>query len=193
MGRIVVTEFISLDGVIESPGGDENFKYKGWTFEFDRGADGNDFKVQELDDATALLLGRRTYMGFAAAWPGRDGEFADKFNSMPKYVVSSTLDKAEWNNTTVLKGDVVKEVSKLKQKVDGDIAVHGSAQLVQTLLEHDLVDELHLMVFPIVLGTGKRLFGETTDKKRMKLAESKTVGEGIAILILKPTGATEPK
>jgi dihydrofolate reductase len=112
---------------------------------------------------------------------------------MPKYVVSSTLDKAEWNNTTVLKGDVVKEVSKLKQKVDGDIAVHGSAQLVQTLLEHDLVDELHLMVFPVVLGTGKRLFGETSDKKRMKLAESKTVGEGIAILILKPIGATEAK
>jgi dihydrofolate reductase len=193
MGRIVVTEFISLDGVIESPGGDENFKHKGWTFDFDRGADGNAFKVQELKDATTLLLGRRTYMGFAAAWPGRDGEFADKFNSMPKYVVSSTLDKAEWNNTTVLKGDVVKEVSKLKQKVDGDIAVHGSAQLVQTLLEHDLVDELHLMVFPVVLGTGKRLFGETSDKKRMKLAESKTVGEGIAILILKPIGATEAK
>jgi dihydrofolate reductase len=193
MGRIVVTEFISLDGVIESPGGDETFKYKGWTFDFDRGADGNAFKVQELDDSTALLLGRRTYMGFAAAWPGRDGEFANKFNSMPKYVVSSTLDKAEWNNTTVLKGDVVKEVLKLKQSVDGDIAVHGSAQLVQTLLEHDLVDELHLMVFPVVLGTGKRLFGETTDKKRMKLAESKTVGEGVAILILKPTGATEAK
>jgi dihydrofolate reductase len=193
MGRIVVTEFISLDGVIESPGGDETFKYKGWTFDFDRGADGNAFKVQELDDSTALLLGRRTYTGFAAAWPGRDGEFADKFNSMPKYVVSSTLDKAEWNNTTVLKGDVVKEVLKLKQSVDGDIAVHGSAQLVQTLLEHDLVDELHLMVFPVVLGTGKRLFGETTDKKRMKLAESKTVGEGVAILILKPTGATEAK
>jgi dihydrofolate reductase len=193
MGRIVVTEFISLDGVIESPGGDEHFKYKGWTFDFDRGADGNAFKVQELDDSTALLLGRRTYMGFAAAWPGRDGEFADKFNSMPKYVVSSTLDKAEWNNTTVLKGDVVKEVLKLKQNVDGDIAVHGSAQLVQTLLEYDLIDELHLMVFPVVLGTGKRLFGETTDKKRMKLAESKTVGEGVAILILKPTGATEAK
>jgi dihydrofolate reductase len=193
MGRIVVTEFISLDGVTESPGADENFKYKGWTFDFDRGADGNDFKAQELADSTALLLGRRTYMGFAAAWPGRDGEFADKINSMQKYVVSSTLDKAEWNNTTVLKGDVVNEVSRLKQKVDGNIAVHGSAQLVQTLLEHDLVDELHLMVFPLVLGAGKRLFGETTDKKRMKLAESKTVGEGIAILILKPTGATEAK
>jgi dihydrofolate reductase len=193
MGRIVVTEFISLDGVTESPGSDENFKYKGWTFDFDRGADGNDFKAQELADSTALLLGRRTYMGFAAAWPVRDGEFADKINSMQKYVVSSTLDKAEWNNTTVLKGDVVKEVSRLKQKVDGNIAVHGSAQLVQTLLEHDLVDELHLMVFPLVLGAGKRLFGETTDKKRMKLTESKTVGEGIAILILKPTGATEAK
>jgi dihydrofolate reductase len=187
MGRIVVTEFVSLDGVMEAPGG-EDFKYKAWTFDFDRGEDGNKFKLDETHDSEALLLGRVTYEGFAAAWPSRDGEFADKFNSMPKYVVSSTLEDPEWNNSTVLKGDVVEEVSKLKQAQDGDIYVHGSCQLAQTLLEHDLVDELHLMVFPVVLGTGKRLFGETSDKKPLRLTDSKTVGDGIAILIYQPAG-----
>jgi dihydrofolate reductase len=182
MGRIVVTEFVSLDGVMEAPGG-EDFKYKGWSFEFDRGEDGNQFKLDETLESDALLLGRRTYEGFAAAWPSREGEFADKFNSMPKYVVSSTLDSPEWNNTTVLKGDAVAQASKLKQDVDGDIYVHGSCQLVQTLIENDLVDELHLMVFPVILGTGKRIFGETSDKKPLRLADSKTVGEGVAILV----------
>ena len=190
MGRIVVTEFVSLDGVMEAPGG-EDFKYKGWSFAFDRGEEGNKFKLDETYQSEALLLGRVTYEGFAAAWPSRDGEFADKFNSMPKYVVSTTLGEPEWNNSTVLEGDVadaVSEASKLKQELDGDIYVHGSCQLVQTLIENDLVDELHLMVFPVILGTGKRVFGETSDKKALRLADSRTVGEGVAILIYEPAG-----
>jgi dihydrofolate reductase len=185
MGRIVVTEFVSLDGVMEAPGGEE-FKYPGWSFEFDRGEEGNQFKLDETLESAALLLGRRTYEGFAGAWPSRTGDFADKFNSMPKYVVSSTLENPEWNNTTVLRGDAVEEVRKLKQELDGDIYVHGSRQLAQTLIESDLVDELHLMVFPVVLGTGKRLFGETSDKKPLRLVESRTVGDGVAILVYRP-------
>jgi dihydrofolate reductase len=188
VGRIVVTEFVSLDGVMEDPGGSEDFEHGGWSFEFDRGDEGDKFKLDEALEAEALLLGRVTYEGFAEAWPSREGEFADKFNNMPKYVVSSTLEKAEWNNSTVLKGDVVDEISKLRQGPDGDIVVHGSAQLVQMLVEHDLVDELRLMVFPVVLGSGKRLFGETSDKKRLRLADSKTVGDGVAILIYEPAG-----
>jgi dihydrofolate reductase len=185
MGRIVITEFVSLDGVMEAPGG-EDFKYKAWSFEFDRGEEGNKFKLDEAVDAVALLLGRVTYEGFAAAWPSRDGEFADKFNSMPKYVVSSTLEDPEWNNSTVLKGEVATEVAKLRGELDGDIYVHGSCQLAQTLIENDLVDELRLMVFPVVLGTGKRLFGETSDKKALRLVDSKTVGDGVEILVYQP-------
>jgi dihydrofolate reductase len=188
MGRIVVTEFVSLDGVMEAPGGGEDFKHAGWTFEISRGEEGDKFKLDETIESEALLLGRKTYEGFAAAWPSREGEFADKFNTMPKYVVSSTLDAAEWNNSTVLDGDVVEEVSNLKQELGGDIVVHGSAQLVQTLVEHNLVDELRLMVFPVVLGGGKRLFGDTRDKKRLRLAESKTVGDGVTILVYEPSG-----
>ena len=183
MGRIVVTEFISLDGVIEAPGGGEDYKYGGWTFEIDRGDEGNQFKLDETMSSAALLLGRRTYEGFAAAWPERDGEFADKFNTMPKYVVSSRLRDPEWTNSTVVSGDVVDEITKLKREQDGDIVVHGSAQLVQSLIENDLVDELRLMVFPVVLGTGKRLFGETTDKKRLRLSSSTVVGDGVAIQV----------
>ncbi|MET7619091.1 dihydrofolate reductase family protein [Streptomyces sp. NPDC005408] len=181
MGRIIVTEFVSLDGVIEAPGGGEGFKYDGWSFEIDRG-EGDQFKLDETRDTAALLLGRTTYEGFAAAWPSREGEFADKFNNMPKYVISKTLDKAEWTNSTVLSGDVAEEVANLKRTQDGNIVVHGSARLVQALLEHDLVDELRLMVFPVILGTGKRLFGATTDKKRLRLAESRVVGDGVSIL-----------
>jgi dihydrofolate reductase len=181
MARIVVTEFISLDGVMEAPGGEE-FRHPGWSFEFDRGDEGNQFKLDETMRSEVLLLGRVTYEGFARAWPTREGEFADKFNSMPKYVVSSTLKDPDWTNTTVLDGDVAQEVTKLKDELDGDVVVHGSAQLVQTLLEHDLVDELRLMVFPVVLGTGKRLFGETTDKKPMRHVDSKVVGDGVMIL-----------
>jgi dihydrofolate reductase len=186
MGRIVVTEFVSLDGVMQDPGGDSDFKHAGWTFEIRQGQEGADFKLDETRKSEALLLGRVTYQGFAKAWPTLDGEFADKFNSMPKYVISSTLDKADWNNATVLKGDVVKEVTKLKEKQAGDIVVHGSARLVQALLEHDLVDEMRLMVFPVVLGAGKRLFGETTDKKPMRLVDSKTLGDGITLLTFQP-------
>jgi dihydrofolate reductase len=182
LGKIVITEFISLDGVVEDPGGSEDFKYGGWTFEIDRG-EGMDFKLEETMATEALLLGRLTYEGFATAWPSREGEFADKFNSMPKYVVSSTLKQADWTNSTVLEGDVVKAVSKLKAGSDGEIVVHGSVQLAQTLLEHDLVDELRLMLFPVVLGQGKRLFGETSDKKTLRLTESRAVGDGVMILI----------
>jgi dihydrofolate reductase len=183
MGRIVVTEFMSLDGVVEDPGGAEDFKYGGWSFEIPRGDEGDKFKLDETMESEALLLGRVTYQGFADAWPSREGDFADKFNTMPKYVVSSTLNDPSWTNTTVLSGDVREEVAKLKQQVEGDIVVHGSVQLVQTLLEHDLVDELRLMVFPVVLGAGKRLFGETSDKKPLKLRSSRTVGDGVAILV----------
>jgi dihydrofolate reductase len=183
MGRIVVTEFVSLDGVVEAPGGGEDFKHGGWSFEISRGDEGDAFKLEETMSSTALLLGRKTYEGFAAAWPSRDGEFADKFNSMPKYVVSRTLRSPEWNNTTVLEGDVLQAVAKLKEQLNGEIVVHGSPQLVQTLLEHDLIDELRLMVYPVVLGAGKRLWGETSDKKTLRLTDSKTVGDGVSILI----------
>src|SRR5256714_2570668 len=142
MGRIVVTEFVSLDGVVEDPGGAEDFKYGGWSFEFNRGDEGDKFKLDEALEADALLLGRVTYEGFADAWPSREGEFADKFNNMPKYVVSSTLENPEWNNSTVLKGDVAEEVAKIKEKHDGDVVVHGSAQLTQSMLDQDLVAEL---------------------------------------------------
>ena len=186
MGRIVVTEFVSLDGVMQAPGGGEDFKHAGWSFEVGRGDEGDKFKLDETLGAEALLLGRVTYEGFAAAWPSREGEFADKFNTMPKYVVSSTLQEPEWQNSTVLKGDVAEEVAKLKRERDGDIVVHGSPQLVQTLLEHDLVDELRVMLFPVVLGDGKRLFGETSDKKPLRLVDSKIVGDGVAILVYEP-------
>ena len=193
MGRIVVTEFVSLDGVVEAPGGGEDFKHAGWSFEIDRGEEGNKFKLDETLASDALLLGRVTYEGFAAAWPSRTDEFgfADKFNSMPKYVVSSTLKDPDWNNSTVLKGDVVEAVSKLKEEQDGEVVVHGSPRLVQTLLENDLVDELHLMVFPVVLGSGKRLFGETSDKKRLRLVDSKVVGDGVAIMVYERAGESE--
>jgi dihydrofolate reductase len=189
MGKIVVTEFVSLDGVIEDPGGAEDFRHGGWSFEIERGEEGDKFKLDEALNADALLLGRRTYEGFAAAWPSREGEFADKFNNMPKYVVSSTLKDPEWTNSTVLDGDLAEEVSNLRQEVAGDVVVHGSAQLVQALVEHGLADELRLMVFPVVLGTGKRLFGETSDKRRLRLTDSKIVGDGVAILTYEPAGA----
>jgi dihydrofolate reductase len=186
MARIVVTEFVSLDGVMQAPGGGEEFEHAGWTFEIDRGEEGDRFKLEETLGADALLLGRVTYEGFAAAWPSMQGEFAEKFNSMPKYVVSSTLQAPAWNNSTVLAGDVAREVSSLRAGPAGDIVVNGSAQLVQTLLEHDLIDELRLMVFPVVLGSGRRLFGGAPGKKPMRLVDSKIVGDGVAILIYKP-------
>jgi dihydrofolate reductase len=187
MGKIVITEFISLDGVIEDPGGSEDFKYGGWTFEISRGDEGNKFKADETMASDAMLLGRVTYEGFADSWPQREGDFADKFNQMPKHVVSTTLENPEWTNTTVISEDVPGAVAKLKEQYEGDIVVHGSAQLAQTLLDNDLVDELRLMVFPVVLGAGKRLFGETNDKKALQLKSSQFVGDdGVAILTYEP-------
>jgi dihydrofolate reductase len=192
MGRIVVTEFISLDGVIEDPGGAEGFKHGGWTFAFNTGEEGDKFKLDETLGADALLLGRVTYDGFAAAWPTMEGtgEFGEKMNGMPKYVVSSTLRDPDWNNSTVLGGDVADEVAKLKQDTDGTILVAGSAQLVQELVERDLVDEIRLMVFPVVLGSGKRLFGDTSDKKPLRLADSKTLGDGVGLFIYEPAAVS---
>jgi dihydrofolate reductase len=189
MGKIVVTEFISMDGVIEDPGGAESYAHSGWSFQIDRGEDGNKFKLDETMRTDALLLGRVTYQGFADAWPSRTGEFADKFNSMPKFVVSKTLDAPEWNNSTVIKGDIAEAVAKLKEQFANDIVVHGSAQLVNTLKERDLVDEYRLMVFPVVLGTGKRLFSDGGDLVGLKLTEARQVGrEGVIILTYQRAG-----
>jgi dihydrofolate reductase len=187
MGRIVVTEFISLDGVVEDPGGSEDFRHGGWSFEFSRGEEGDKFKLDETMASQALLLGRVTYEGFADAWPSREGEFADKFNEMPKYVVSTTLEDPEWNNSTVIRGDLPREVARVKDEIDGDIVVHGSVTLARELIENDLVDELRLMVFPVVLGSGKRLFGDTSDKKPLRLANSRAVGDGVSILVYETT------
>jgi dihydrofolate reductase len=183
MGKIIATEFISLDGVVEAPGGGEDFEYGGWSFEIDRGDEGNKFKLDETMESEALLLGRKTYEAFAAAWPSREGEFADKFNRMPKYVVSSTIGTPQWSNTTVLRGDLAQEVGRVRERHDGRIVVHGSPTLVQGLLEHDLIDELRLMLYPVVLGKGKRLFGSATKKKRLRLQSSRLVGDGVEILI----------
>jgi dihydrofolate reductase len=184
VGRIVVTEFISVDGVVEDPGGGEGFRHGGWAF--DLSDEGGQFKFEETMASEALLLGRKTYQGFAQAWPSQEGEFAERFNTMPKYVVSSTLKDPEWSNSTVLQGDLAEEVAKLRQQHEGDVVVHGSAQLVHGLMADDLIDELRLMVFPVVLGSGKRLFGDTSDKKPLALAESKTFGDGVAVLIYHP-------
>jgi dihydrofolate reductase len=183
MGKIVVTEYISVDGVVEAPSGTETFHRLGWTDAFSRGPEGDQFKLDETRNSDALLLGRVTYDLFAPVWPQFEGELADKFNTMPKYVVSRTLADPEWNNTTVLSGDVVEEVSALKERYEGDIAVHGSPQLAQTLIENDLVDAFHLQVYPVVVGAGKRLFGETSATKRLRLTGTKTVGSGVHILI----------
>ena len=189
MGKLVVTEFISLDGVIEDPGGSEDYEYGGWTFEYDRGDDGNKFKLDELMAADAGLLGRVTYEGFAAAWPEREGDedlggFADKLNGMPKYVVSTTLTDPEWQNTQVISENVPEEVEKLRGQYDGDIQVAGSATLVQTLIENDLVDQWNLMLFPTILGKGKRLFGDGFERRRLKLVEDRGVGpDGVRVQI----------
>jgi dihydrofolate reductase len=176
MGKIVVTEFISLDGVMQAPGG-EDFKYKGWSFDFDRGDDGDQFKFEEVMDADAHLLGKKTYESFAGAWPNREGKFADRLNNDPKYVVSTTLKDPDWQNTTVLdSGDATEQVKKLKDEIDGTILVSGSRRLVQELLDSDLVDQVNLMMFPVALGTGDRMFGEMGDRKRFKLIEANQVG-----------------
>jgi dihydrofolate reductase len=184
MGRIVVTEFISLDAVVESPGG-ADFKYPNWSFAFDRGPDGELYKEQEALGAEALLLGRITYEGFAAAWPQYEGELADKYNGMPKYVVSSTLRDPSWTNTRVLSGELAEEVGRLKREIDGDISVAGSIGLVRSLLALDLVDELHLMQFPVILGYGTRLWAETPDKTAWDLTRAVTFGDGVLVTELR--------
>ena len=182
MGTIVVSENVSLDGVIQDPAGDEGFRVGGWVGLIKDSPQLNKLALDEALDAEALLLGRRSYEWFAARWPSRSGALADRLNSLPKYVVSSTLEDPAWNNSTVLKGDPVAEVSKLKQELKGGILVPASFQLVRALIEQDLVDELRLKIFPVVLGAGKRLFGETSDKKPMRLVDTQTAGDGVAVL-----------
>ena len=182
MGKIVVSENVSLDGVIEDPAGDEGFSRGGWVGLIKDRPGINQLALDEALGSEALLLGRRSYDWFAGRWPSRTGELADRLNSLPKYIVSSTLEEPDWNNSTVLEGDIVNAVSKLKQGLNGGILVPGSFQLVRTLLEHDLVDELRLKIFPIVLGDGERLFGETNDKKPLRLVDSQTVDGDVAFL-----------
>jgi len=186
MAKLVVTEFVSLDGVMEDPGGAEGYKHGGWTFKFDRGDDGTRFKLDELLASDALLLGRVTYQGFAKAWPSitDDDGFAQKMNSMRKYVVSTTLtdEEATWENSEVIRGDVAGEIARLKAQPGGDVLVAGSCSLVHSLMEYGLVDEYRLMVFPIVLGSGKRLFAETSDATRLALTECGTAGDGVLLL-----------
>jgi dihydrofolate reductase len=191
MGRIVVSEFVSIDGVMEDPGGAEGTRNAGWSFRFDRGTDGDRFKLDEVLNAEAQLLGRVTYQGFAAAWPTIEDPvgFADKMNAMPKYVVSNTLtdEDATWNNSTIVRGDVASELKDLKARVAGDLLVAGSASLVQLLAEHSLVDEYRLMVFPIILGSGKRLFGDVSVPPVLSLDGVTTIGpDGIVVLTYHP-------
>ena len=189
MGKVVVSEFVSLDGVIEDPAGDEGFRLGGWVGEIKDREETDRLKLDEALGTAALLLGRRSYEFFAARWPSRGGELADRLNSVPKYVVSSTLTEPGWSNSTVLKGDVADEVSKLRQKLTGEILVYGSFQLVRALIDHDLVDELRLMIYPVVLGAGERLFGEAGDKKPMRLVETRSVGGGVVFLNYEPVRA----
>ncbi len=186
MGTIVVTEFVSLDGVFEDPGGAESYEHGGWTFEYDRGDEGNQFKLDELMDAKVQLLGRITYEGFAEAWPSREDPFAEKLNSDPKVVVSTTLTDPRWNNTTVISRDVVEQLRKLRDDTNGSILVAGSGTLVETLLGADLVDELRLMVFPTILGRGRRVFPDGIDRLKFTLVESRTVGpDGVQVQVLR--------
>jgi dihydrofolate reductase len=192
MGKIIISENVTLDGVVQDPTGDEGFGRGGWFGQVGN-KDREEWAKVELDEALgadALLLGRRTYEFFAARWPSRSGQWADRLNSLPKYVVSATLQDPDWNNSTVLTGDVVDAVSTLSRKVNGDIVVYASFQLVHTLIEHDLVDELRLMIYPFALGAGGRLFGETRRKKHMRLVDTRTVGDGLAFLTYQPVRDT---
>jgi dihydrofolate reductase len=182
MGKIVVSDNVSLDGVIQDPAGDEGFRLGGWVGLIKDRQGINKLTLDEALGTQALLLGRRSYEWFAARWPSRSGELADTINSLPKYVVSSTLESPDWKNSTVLKGDVVNEVSRLKRELDGEIVVWASFQLVRTLMEHDLIDELRLKIYPVVLGAGERLFGNTSDKKPMRLVSTQTVDGDVALL-----------
>jgi dihydrofolate reductase len=192
MGKIIISTNVSLDGVVQDPDGEEGFRLGGWFSQFG-GKDLEAWAKVEFEEALgaeALLLGRRSDAWFASRWLSRSGEFADRLNSLPKYVVSSTLEEPRWSNSTILKGDVVDQVSKLRQELDGDILVYASYQLGRTLIEHDLVDELRLVVFPVVLGAGERLFGETSDKKPLRLVHARTVGDGLAFLTYQPVRDT---
>jgi dihydrofolate reductase len=188
VGRLVVSEFITVDGVMEDPGGSEGSAGGGWAFRFSRGPEGDQFKLDEIKSAQALLLGRRTYEAFAASWPSRsdDEGFAEKINAMPKYIVSQVLQKPDWNNSHVISGDVVDEVSRLKQEVDGEILVNGSCTLVHSLIENRLVDEVRLMVYPVVLGAGRRLFADSPHSWPFRLIDSRPVGEGVLIVRYEP-------
>jgi dihydrofolate reductase len=184
MGKIVISENVTIDGVVQDPTGEEGFRHGGWFLQ----AGSNDregFYRAALDEALgaeALLQGRRTHEFLAARWPSRTGELADRLNTMPKYVVSATLEASDWNNSTVLRGDAVSEVSRLRQELNGEIVVAGSIRLVRTLIEHDLVDEMRLLVYPFVLGAGERLFGETSDKLPLRMVANRTLGDGLAYL-----------
>jgi dihydrofolate reductase len=186
MSKLIVTEFVTLDGVMEAPGGEPSHPHSGWVFDF-MSPEQEQYKLNETLEAESHLLGRVTYESFAGAWPEREGEFADKINSMPKYVVSSTLsDPLEWNNSTLIQGDVADEVGKLKQQDGGPILVAGSATLVHSLIENDLVDELRLMVFPVIIGGGKRPFPESQQKKPFKLTDTATFASGVAVYTYEP-------
>jgi dihydrofolate reductase len=187
MRKLVVTEFVTLDGVMEAPGGEPTHPHTGWVFDF-IGKEQEEFKLQELLEADAQLIGRVTYESFAGAWPERAGEMADKMNSMPKYVVTTTLDELDWNNSIPIKGDVAGQVARLKQEDGGPILVAGSRTLVHTMMEHDLVDEYRLMVFPVVLGSGKRLFPESPDKTTLELVDTKTFETGVQVNTYRPAG-----
>jgi dihydrofolate reductase len=182
MGKIIISDNVSLDGVIQDPAGDEGFERGGWVGLIKDRPGANKLALDEALGTEALLLGRRSYEWMAGRWPSRSGELADRLNSLPKYVVSSTLEDLNWSNSTVLKGDVVHEVSRLKQELNGDIVVVASFQLVRTLMDHDLVDELRLKIYPVVLGAGERLFSETSDKKPMRLVDTQTVDGDVAYL-----------
>lgn len=193
MGKLVVTEFISLDGIIEDPGGSEGSAHGGWSFRHPA-PDGEQFKGDELRDSDVQLLGRVTYEGFAAAWPAMEeatGDYGKKMNAMPKVVVSTTLTEPTWNNTTIISGNVADEVARLKAQYDGDILVQGSATLAQTLAEHGLVDEYRLMVHPVVLGTGKRLFSGSAAGTDLQLVDSRKVGPDVLLLIYRPASGEE--
>ncbi len=186
MRNVIVSEFVTLDGVMEDPGGADHFERGGWAFQFERGPEGDKFKLDEVMEAGALLLGRKTYAGFAAVWPSRTGDFADKMNNMPKHVVSTTLDHVEWNNSTLIRGSVAEEVAKLKAMPGQDILIAGSGQLVRTLMQHDLIDEYRLMVYPVILGKGKRLFNDGNALHALQLVNARLVGDGILILVYHP-------
>lgn len=186
MRRIVVSEFLTLDGVMQDPGGAEGFDRGGWAFQFKRGPEGDKFKSEELEAADAMLLGRVTYQGFAAAWPSRTGAFADKMNGMTKHVVSTTLQQAAWSNSQLIRSDVIQALRQLKSQKGADILVAGSGQLVQALIENDLVDEYRLMIFPVILGKGMRLFRDGYDQLPLQLVEARTVGEGVQTMIYHP-------